>query len=91
MRIPACRDPALPSPEDMPAAFNQKIAFVGCGPASISCATFLARMGYSDLTIYERNEFPGTFTIFVQIFCSKWNSTFCLKIYKCTCVVSHDS
>ena len=31
----------------------------GCGPASISCATFLARMGYNDVTIYERDEFVG--------------------------------
>jgi len=59
MRIPACRDPALPAPEDMPAAYKQKIAMVGCGPASISCATFLARLGYTDITIYERDENPG--------------------------------
>ena len=32
---------------------------LGCGPASISCATFLARMGYNDVTIYERDEFVG--------------------------------
>ena len=60
MKIPACRDPTLPSPADMPAAYKQKIALVGCGPASISCATFLARMGYTDVTVYERGEFPGT-------------------------------
>jgi len=59
MKIPASRDPALPKPEDMTAAFNQKIALVGCGPASISCATFLARLGYSDITIYERDNNPG--------------------------------
>ena len=39
--------------------FRQKIALFGCGPASISCATFLARMGYNDVTIYERDEFVG--------------------------------
>lgn len=59
MKIPASRDPALPKPEEMPASFNQKIALVGCGPASISCATFLARFGYSDITIYERDGNPG--------------------------------
>lgn len=59
MKIPASRDPALPAPEDMPASFSQKIALIGCGPASISCATFLARMGYSDITVYERNEHAG--------------------------------
>jgi hypothetical protein len=36
-----------------------KIAMVGCGPASISCSTFLARLGYTDITIYERNDFLG--------------------------------
>eukprot|EP00211_Chloroparvula_japonica_P000094 CAMPEP_0119128094 /NCGR_PEP_ID=MMETSP1310-20130426/6384_1 /TAXON_ID=464262 /ORGANISM="Genus nov. species nov., Strain RCC2339" /LENGTH=1106 /DNA_ID=CAMNT_0007118401 /DNA_START=52 /DNA_END=3372 /DNA_ORIENTATION=+ len=40
-------------------AKNRRIALVGAGPASISCATFLARMGYKDVTIYERNHFPG--------------------------------
>ena len=43
----------------MPAAYKQKIGLVGCGPASISCATFLGRMGYTDITIYERDENPG--------------------------------
>jgi len=31
----------------------------GCGPASISCATFLARLGYSDITIFEKETFIG--------------------------------
>ena len=38
---------------------RQKIALLGCGPASIACATFLSRMGYTDVTIYERDEFVG--------------------------------
>lgn len=38
---------------------REKIALVGCGPASISCATFLARLGYQDVTIYERETFTG--------------------------------
>ena len=59
MRIPACRDPALPAPADMPESFKQPIALVGCGPASVSCATFLARLGYTDVTCYERNEYHG--------------------------------
>ena len=32
---------------------------MGCGPASISCATFLARLGYQDLTIYEKQDYVG--------------------------------
>lgn len=35
------------------------IALVGCGPSSISCATFLARLGYSNIHIFERNAFGG--------------------------------
>jgi dihydropyrimidine dehydrogenase (NADP+) len=60
MQIPQIRDPSLPAPADMPAAFHSKIALVGAGPASTSCATFLARMGYSDITVFERETFPGT-------------------------------
>uniref|UniRef100_A0A915E7P0 Dihydropyrimidine dehydrogenase [NADP(+)] n=1 Tax=Ditylenchus dipsaci TaxID=166011 RepID=A0A915E7P0_9BILA len=37
----------------------QPIVFFGCGPASISAATFLARLGYTDLTIYEKQECIG--------------------------------
>ncbi|CAD5214672.1 unnamed protein product [Bursaphelenchus okinawaensis] len=40
-------------------AHNEKVALIGCGPASLSCATFLARLGYTDLTIYEKNEYIG--------------------------------
>ena len=32
---------------------------IGCGPASISCATFLARLGYSDITIFEKRQYLG--------------------------------
>ena len=38
---------------------RQSVALLGCGPASISCATFLARLGYSDVTIFEKEEFTG--------------------------------
>ncbi|VDM54061.1 unnamed protein product [Angiostrongylus costaricensis] len=30
-----------------------------CGPASISCASFLARLGYTDITIYEKQQYVG--------------------------------
>lgn len=35
------------------------IALVGCGPSSISCATFLGRLGYSNIHIFERNPYGG--------------------------------
>ncbi len=38
---------------------RQKIGLLGCGPASISCATFLARLGYNNVTVYEKEKFVG--------------------------------
>lgn len=38
---------------------NSPIAIVGCGPSGISCATFLARLGYSNIHVFERNPFGG--------------------------------
>lgn len=50
-------------PPDMPlnanSAYQMRVALVGCGPASISCATFLARLGYNNLTIYEKDSWVG--------------------------------
>lgn len=40
-------------------SFRVKIALIGCGPASISCATFLARLGYSNITIFEKEHYIG--------------------------------
>ncbi|KAJ6244852.1 dihydropyrimidine dehydrogenase [NADP(+)] [Anaeramoeba flamelloides] len=55
--------PQIVSPEIQKLAkgkpFDTKIAFVGAGPASLSCASFLARLGYKDLTILERNSKAG--------------------------------
>ncbi|XP_059531703.1 dihydropyrimidine dehydrogenase [NADP(+)] isoform X2 [Myotis daubentonii] len=59
MNIPQIRDPSLPPPEEMPEAYSTKIALLGAGPASISCASFLARLGYSDITIFEKQEYVG--------------------------------
>lgn len=58
MRIPQIRDPKIDFSK-FPESYNQKIGLVGCGPASISCATFLARMGYNNIHIYERNKYVG--------------------------------
>lgn len=59
MNIAQCRDPNLPLPSDMATAFHAKICLIGCGPASISCATFLARLGYTNLTILEKENILG--------------------------------
>lgn len=40
------------------AANGKKIAIVGSGPAGLSCATYLARLGY-DVTVYERKPLAG--------------------------------
>lgn len=58
MHIPAIRDPS----EDgkvLNEKYSKKIALIGCGPASLSCATFLARLGYKDLTIFEKHDYLG--------------------------------
>ncbi|XP_013417109.1 dihydropyrimidine dehydrogenase [NADP(+)] isoform X2 [Lingula anatina] len=59
MKIPQIRDPSLPALELLPSSYHEKIALIGCGPASISCATYLARMGYSDITIFEKQKYIG--------------------------------
>ena len=59
MKIPQIRDPSLPSKEVLPESYHGKIALLGCGPASISCATFLARLGYSNITIHEKQQYVG--------------------------------
>ncbi|XP_009868200.1 PREDICTED: dihydropyrimidine dehydrogenase [NADP(+)]-like, partial [Apaloderma vittatum] len=59
MSIPQIRNPSLPPPEDMPEAYQVKIALLGAGPASLSCASFLARLGYSNITIFEKQEYVG--------------------------------
>ncbi|XP_032884780.1 dihydropyrimidine dehydrogenase [NADP(+)] [Amblyraja radiata] len=58
-KIPQIRNPSLPPPEELPESFHAKIALIGCGPASISCASFLARLGYSDITIFEKENYVG--------------------------------
>uniref|UniRef100_A0ABM0H1K6 Dihydropyrimidine dehydrogenase [NADP(+)] n=1 Tax=Saccoglossus kowalevskii TaxID=10224 RepID=A0ABM0H1K6_SACKO len=59
MRIPQIRDPSLPALDDLPESYQSKISLIGCGPASISCATFLARLGYSNIVVYEKQEYVG--------------------------------
>lgn len=64
MNLPQVRCPeieALRQTSDaaVRAVLESPIALIGCGPASISCATFLARLGYSNVHIFERNSFGG--------------------------------
>ncbi|MCP9494837.1 MAG: NAD(P)-dependent oxidoreductase [Pyrinomonadaceae bacterium MAG19_C2-C3] len=40
------------------AANGKSVGIVGSGPAGLSCATYLARLGYA-VTIYERKSLPG--------------------------------
>lgn len=54
MNVPQTRIPN----QSVPNA-DTKIALIGCGPASLSCATFLARLGYNDVTIFEKHHYIG--------------------------------
>ena len=38
--------------------YAEKIAVIGAGPAGMSCAFFLSKMGYP-VTVFEKNEIPG--------------------------------
>ena len=51
------RDPSL-APLD-PRVAKTKIALIGAGPASLSCAAFLGRLGYNDVHIYEKGDYSG--------------------------------
>ena len=44
-------------PIDKP--YDQKVAIIGAGPAGLSCAYYLARMGYENVTVFDRNPQPG--------------------------------
>ncbi|NP_998058.1 dihydropyrimidine dehydrogenase [NADP(+)] [Danio rerio] len=59
MGIPQIRNPELPTADNMPKSFHTRIALIGCGPASISCASFLARLGYDNITIFEKQKYIG--------------------------------
>lgn len=59
MRVPQIRDPSLPPLSELPETYRAKVALLGCGPASISCATFLARLGYTNLTVFEKQNYIG--------------------------------
>ena len=39
--------------------YEEKIAVIGAGPAGLSCAYYLAEMGYANVTVFDRNKIPG--------------------------------
>jgi dihydropyrimidine dehydrogenase (NADP+) len=59
MNIPQIRHPNATPLDQLPESFKAPIAMIGCGPASISGASILARIGYSNITIFERDEVVG--------------------------------
>lgn len=59
MNLSQIRPPYLPPSEEMPPSFQTRIAVIGCGPAGISCATFLARLGYSNIDVFEKKSYAG--------------------------------
>ena len=57
MRVKQIRDPHL-APLDSKVAAT-KIALIGAGSASLSCAAFLGRLGYNNVHIYEKFDYSG--------------------------------
>ena len=56
MNIPQIRE-LLPT--NLHESYNTKIALIGCGSASISWATFLSRIGYNEVHIFEKDNYGG--------------------------------
>ena len=52
------KEPQLPEIHADAANAKKKIAIIGSGPAGLSCAYFLARLGYKP-TIFEKESAPG--------------------------------
>ncbi len=57
MKVKQIRDPYL-APLDSKVAAT-KIALIGAGSASLSCAAFLGRLGYNNVHIYEKFDYSG--------------------------------
>ncbi len=51
-------EPQLPEIQADPANADRKVAIVGAGPAGLSCAFFLARLGYRPV-VFEAEQKPG--------------------------------
>ena len=39
--------------------YPEKIAVIGAGPAGLSCAYYLAEMGYENVVVFDKNKVPG--------------------------------
>ncbi len=39
--------------------YTEKLAVIGAGPAGMSCAYYLANMGYDNVTVFDKNAVPG--------------------------------
>lgn len=58
MRVKQIRNPDVDFTK-LNKAYDTKIAVIGCGPAGISCASFLARMGYRNVHVFEKSDYAG--------------------------------
>lgn len=58
MKVKQIRNPHVDFTK-LNSAYKTKIAIIGCGAASISCANFLGRLGYSEVHIFEKNDYGG--------------------------------
>ena len=58
MKVSQIRNPSVDFTK-LNKAYTTKVAIIGCGAASISCANYLARMGYSNIHVYEKKSFGG--------------------------------
>lgn len=55
--IPPVVQPSLRGP------FKEKVAIIGAGPAGLSCAFYLAELGYKP-TVFEKNKTPGGMMVY---------------------------
>lgn len=73
MGVPQIRNPDLPSSDQIPESYHSKIALIGSDPARISCASFLARLGYDDITILEKEKFIGGLRSVITLTCGSYS------------------
>lgn len=57
MKVKQIKDPNL-KPLDQRVA-KTKIALIGAGAASLSCASFLGRLGYENIHVFEKHDYSG--------------------------------
>ncbi len=55
--------PKIVAPIAMENEYTDKIAVIGAGPAGLTCAYYLALMGYKP-TVFEKNEQPGGMMVY---------------------------